>query len=100
MPVIIPAIYQVDEKIWDNYLSIYDIDLGKVDIELPQKRFTSFFEKERIRYLDLLPEFKKQGQAGQLYFPIDRHWNEAGHELCAKKIQEAIQGNPDFFNLN
>lgn len=98
MPVIIPAIYQVDKKIWGDYLSIYDINLDKVDISLPQKRFTSFFKKEGIRSLDLLPDFKKNGggREGQLYFPIDRHWNEAGHELCAKKIRGAVQSAPEF----
>lgn len=99
MSVIIPTIYQVNKKIWENYLSIYDIDLEKVDVSLPQKSFTAFFEKEGICFLDLLPDFKKNGggREGLLYFPIDRHWNEAGHELCAKKILNTIQNNQGFF---
>ena len=87
---LIPTCYQVHEEIWKKFISVYDIDLSKVDLELPQKLYSDFFQQNDFYYLDLLDEFRKMALESLLYFPIDRHWNELGHELCTEMLLERI----------
>ncbi|MFQ5603191.1 MAG: SGNH/GDSL hydrolase family protein [bacterium] len=93
--VLIPARYQVHEAIWNKFVDVYDIDLEKVDLQLPQKLFVDFFQKQKIAFLDLLPPFRTAGKNELLYFPMDGHWNAAGHALSAELITQFIQQKKD-----
>lgn len=44
-------------------------------------------------FIDLLPVFQQHVDAGELlYYPYDTHWNQAGHDLAAQVVAEAMQG--------
>lgn len=43
------------------------------------------------RFVDLTPAFERAAAEGiLLYYPYDTHWTQAGHDLAAKVIAEAI----------
>lgn len=90
MTILIPTIFQVQEDIWQKYITVYKIKPEEVDLDFPQKKFAGFLQERNFVYLDLLPTFRKSGIDEPLYFPIDRHWNEAGHELCAQILSENL----------
>jgi hypothetical protein len=49
--------------------------------------------REGISLLDLSPPFHQHAKAGeQLIYPIDSHWNPAGHRVAAA----ALLGSPIF----
>jgi hypothetical protein len=46
-------------------------------------------------FIDLLPAFEEAVARGDLlYYPYDTHWNQAGHNLAAQVIAEALRGEP------
>ena len=82
--MLIPAKVQVDDKAWKAYEEYHDKNSYRFN---PQNEIMRFCNEENIKCLDLLPDFiGKQG----LYFKIDNHWNEKGHELAAGKLYEYL----------
>ena len=57
----------------------------------PQRRIKEMLTKEKIPYLDLLPEFRKSTE--RLYFKNDGHWNRNGHQLAADLLAKWIEEN-------
>lgn len=46
-------------------------------------------------FIDLLPAFEEAvGRGELLYYPYDTHWNQAGHNLAASVIAQAMQDAP------
>jgi hypothetical protein len=57
-----------------------------------QRRLSNWAVQQRIPFLDLTPEFRKQIQTGKvLYWPLDGHWNAAGHSIAATAIANWLQ---------
>ena len=57
-----------------------------------QRRLSNWAVQQRIPFLDLTPEFRKQIQTGKvLYWPLDGHWNAAGHRIAATTIANWLQ---------
>jgi hypothetical protein len=58
------------------------------DAELPNRRILEFCAERGISCLDLLPSLRSAYEASlePLYFPIDRHLNEAGTAVAAEAI--------------
>lgn len=55
----------------------------------PLRRFCA---AERLHCLDLTPALRAEAQQGkQLYFPIDIHWNAAGHQVVAREVENYLQ---------
>jgi hypothetical protein len=51
-----------------------------------------FCAAEKLHCLDLTPAFRAEAQKGkQLYFPIDIHWNAAGHTLVAQVVENYLR---------
>ncbi len=88
--MLIPTLYQVSEKVWHKTLQVEDLDPQDVELDLPQKRLRAFAARESIECLDLLRHFRSAGESQDLYFRLDRHWNEAGHALTAELLAEEI----------
>lgn len=58
----------------------------------PQRLITEIADSLGIPVIDLLPEFRRwtRGSSAPLYMEWDGHWNEAGHELAAEVVTQAI----------
>jgi hypothetical protein len=51
-----------------------------------------FCVSEQLHCLDLTPILRAEAQQGQqLYFPIDIHWNAAGHALVAQAVEAYLR---------
>ena len=47
-------------------------------------------------FVDLLEPFREQVALGELlYYQYDTHWNQAGHDLAAALIVEAMRQHPE-----
>ncbi len=52
--------------------------------------------KERWHFIDLLPTLQEHVNSGELlYYPYDSHWNQAGHNLAAEYIANALRAAPE-----
>ena len=61
------------------------------DISKPQRLLSDLFEREGLRYIDLLPSFAEEATHQALYLPLDGHWNAAGHALAAQRLAEPLE---------
>jgi len=51
-----------------------------------------FAAENHIRFLDLTPIFQEEaGLGAELYYPLDTHWNQFGHDLAAETINKHIE---------
>jgi hypothetical protein len=73
-----------------------------IDYQEPNRLLHKIFEKERIRYIDLLPLFKKYANQkprtkldpkNDLFWQYDRHWNVKGNHLASLLVSEYILQN-------
>ena len=81
--VLIPDEFQVEPHVLALALQEAGVRRAEVDLELPQRRLTTFFAERGVPCLDLLPAFAKVPDA---YAPRDTHWNERGNQLAADTI--------------
>lgn len=52
----------------------------------------AFQLKDRsIPYLDLLDSFEKYEGSEPVFYPLDRHWTNIGHEIAASAIAKAVE---------
>lgn len=86
--LIVPSKEQV---YWEQYRQVaapppsYTID----QLIEPLRRFCA---AAHLHCLDLTPALRAEAQQGkQLYFPIDIHWNAAGHTVVARAVEEYLQ---------
>jgi len=56
-----------------------------IDFEKPNKLLQNFTKKENIKFIDLLPEFKKS-KINLFLLPEDNHYNTEGYKLVADSI--------------
>jgi len=91
--VIIPAKEQV---------YTYTVKNKKIDLEQPNKFLRSFFEKEKIHYIDLLIPFRKYADKKEkqwmdpekdLYMRLDKHWSKKGDMLTGLLVSKFIIEN-------
>lgn len=60
-----------------------------LDLELPQRRVASIAARHGVRWLDLLPTFRREYR-GDLYYGTDPHWTKAGHALAGRELGAAL----------
>ena len=74
-------------------------DVNGYDVKMLDEeaaKLESICTENGILFINLVPGFTKQALAGErLYYQIDGHWNEAGHDLAAeiryeKLVQEGL----------
>src|SRR3970040_3194742 len=97
MAVLIPDSTQVESE---SRAAVEKLLLGTpgFDIQYPNETFSRLLSARDIPYLDLTPIFRMQAQSGEaLYYPIDGHWNQAGHKLAADSAGAVIA--PIFLRL-
>ncbi len=86
---LIPREVQISKEEWfPLYLNYMNEQMYQDDI--PQKIFIEFFRKLEIPYIDLLPTFRNNYKS-DLYFNIDPHWTNKGHEIAGEEIYNFLR---------
>jgi hypothetical protein len=94
-----PSIVQAhSEKYWHSLLSYRDLDPDDYDLYLPQRKIKAICAGLGIACLDLTPGLRKEAADGaELYFPVNRHWNEAGHKRVARLLDCFIRAESGLY---
>lgn len=90
--IILPAAYQVNDKLLNNYLKGFRIDKNKIDILNPNKLLNNEFKKINLVLHDPFLEFLKLNKQGiNTHGKIDRHFNEVGHAITSDFVYKLIE---------
>ncbi len=90
--LLVPAEFQIyPEKLAKYHDEGLPFDSATQPDPNPQRRLKKMLDNEKIKYLDLLPVFRKETQ--RTYFENDGHWNAYGHEVAAREIYKWIEEN-------
>jgi hypothetical protein len=88
--VLVPGEFQVNRSLCDTLARRAGYTTEQVDVELPQRKLTSFAANRRLPLIDLLPQLRLCGQS-----PYERHaatWSDAGHTAAATAIGGWLEG--------
>lgn len=93
--VLVPALEQVDRPMWDQFLDERKGYLSgdDFDLERPNRVIGEELGRRGIRYLDLLPSFRKEFWPSRFYYGQDQHWNAAGHRKAGTIIEKYLGEN-------
>ena len=65
------------------------MDLG--ESTLPQQRLTAIFDSQEIQHVDMLPAFRTNINAIELFLPYDpMHLSPDGHDVLFQAIRDRI----------
>lgn len=84
--VIVPAAYQVDAGLCRRLCQRHGLEVGDLDVELPQRRVSAIAAQCGVPALDLLPILRTA--AGPLYERESNAWNRAGHEFVGLAVAQ------------
>jgi hypothetical protein len=83
--VLIPDEAQADPSSREIVRRHAHLEVERLDLSQPQRRFREFCAHRGVPCLDLLPAFA--GKTG-LYLQRNTHWNRAGNHLAAREIAQ------------
>jgi hypothetical protein len=90
--VLIPTEYQVDQDIFNEYLSAFRINPQEVDIEQPNRLLAQCFKQFKMTLLDPLLYLRQKANKGEvLYGQIDFHLNANGHHAITEYLLPTIE---------
>ncbi|MEM7346254.1 MAG: hypothetical protein AAF485_18595 [Chloroflexota bacterium] len=85
--VIVPSKEQV---YWEQFEQVSALP-DTYDINQLVNPVLTLCAAEGLNCLDLAPPLREEAQKGQqLYFPVDIHWNEAGHRVVADAVEQFL----------
>lgn len=87
--VLVPAAFQVDESLRRRICRRGGYQETQVDIELPQRRLTSFAAGHKVPSLDLLPDLS--GFSEQLYLRDTTELSREGQRLVATTVADWVE---------
>jgi hypothetical protein len=93
-----PAEIQIDQKLLDSVIARFKLNRADYNLRLAQDLLSSFLEAKGIHYVDLLDQFRTEGQRQELYLFRDTHWNSAGNRLAADILFKDLVGQIDGLN--
>lgn len=88
---LIPVEFQLYDEARQKYGIM--IPLSMRERALPNFELRTFFDKNGIEYLDLLPDFYDHLDANT-YYTHDDHWNTLGHFIAAEAITSYLSETP------
>jgi hypothetical protein len=88
--LLIPDEYQVEPQVAQRALAAHAGSLGDYDLELPQRRIGAFLRALGVAVVDPLPALRARARREPVYWPRDTHWNEAGCDVAARALREAL----------
>lgn len=86
----VPLPYQFDPARWEAIVAHHGVRAEDYDVELISRRLTEACERAGIELLDLAQVWRGRGAVEALYFPLNRHWNAAGHASAAAAIEDFL----------
>jgi len=88
--VVIPAAQQIDIKYHEFFSKIgFELTPDMLTKPILQKELTTFFTKNKIDYLDMLPLLK--ASCTDCYYFKDNHWNIKGTEFAGSEIYDKFK---------
>lgn len=92
MVVFTPSHLLTDDRAWAARVKAFHLSTEHYDLNLPSRRIRGVCEASGIPFVDLRPSFRAHTSAGKrLYYPINEHWNAAGHTLAADILYTFIR---------
>ncbi len=86
---LVPSVVQVYPELWKPFSQ--RADGQALDADLPQRLVTERLSALGITVIDPLPALRAAGRGNdRLYFPVNRHWTAAGHEVAATVLREGL----------
>lgn len=76
---VVPERRQVEEA----RLGLRETDL---DLDLPNRRVAAWGRARGVPVIDLLPDFGAARDPASLYFRVDSHWSDRGHEFAGRVL--------------
>jgi hypothetical protein len=91
--VLLPAVYQVHQKIFEEYVQAFSIEQNTVDLEQPNRILGRAFTEDSTTLLDPLEVMRANALHGiSLFGKIDRHLNASGHRVVGRYVAQALAG--------
>ncbi len=87
--VFVPSMVQIYPEEWEQVVRVNQLT-GEFDLEKPNRQLASFAARFNLSYLDLYPAFLQHQDNPALYFRMDSHWNEAGHQVAAEAVADFL----------
>ena len=86
--VILPTAYQVSGSDFEDYVAMFDIDTGTVDIRLPNTILGSRFTDTSLDYVDVLDTLRRASviSGERTHGAVDHHLSPYGHRVVAEAI--------------
>ena len=99
--LIIPSDFQIYSDVIEKYKTDTGIPYHPWELSNPnpQRKLKEFFDKEGIKYIDLLPLIREQEEE-RLYYQKDGHFNPKGHAFTAGVIYNWIRENYGSISAN
>jgi hypothetical protein len=89
--VLIPAPYQVEPKVFAEYVRAFGIDSASVDLDQPTRLMADRLAVRGLATLDPLPAFRAAaGKGERLFGTVDRHLSPEGHALLTALVVPAL----------
>jgi hypothetical protein len=86
---LVPSVVQVYPDLWESFAR--RAEGQALDPELPQRLVTERLSALGITVIDPLPALRAAGRRNdRLYFPVNRHWTAAGHDMAATVLLEGL----------
>lgn len=89
--VLIPDRNQVSPRVRELNARYYDIDLNKIDPNLPNKALAAALDRHGIPYLDVTDRLRSQERVDALFYTHDSHFTALGHKAAAERLSAEIQ---------
>jgi hypothetical protein len=88
--LLIPDEVQVDAQVLQKALAAHGGAASDYDLELPQKRLGAFLRQNGVAVVDPLEALRERAKSEPVYWPRDTHWNEAGCDVAARALRDAL----------